>query len=78
MNIYGPDLKAIINDPAQIDAVLKRVENLVIPIEEVEFNIFCEKYEVNWQDIMSSFYKEVEKLENEAKFFINECFKILR
>ncbi|XP_049762425.1 dynein axonemal heavy chain 10-like [Schistocerca cancellata] len=77
-NIYGPELKSIISDPAQIDAVVKRVEALVVPIEEVDFDIFSDKNEVNWQDIMTSFYKEVELLENEAKYFIDECFKILR
>ncbi|XP_049816413.1 dynein axonemal heavy chain 10 [Schistocerca nitens] len=77
-NIYGPELKSIISDPAQIDAVVKRVEALVVPVEEVDFDIFSDKNEVNWQDIMTSFYKEVELLENEAKYFIDECFKILR
>jgi len=34
-NIFGPELKAVTGDPRHIEEVLKRVDALVKPIEEV-------------------------------------------
>ena len=34
-NIFGPELKAVTGDPKRIEDVLKRVDELVKPIEEV-------------------------------------------
>ena len=34
-NIFGPELKAVTGDPKRIEDVLKRVDALVKPIEEV-------------------------------------------
>ncbi|XP_012151823.2 dynein heavy chain at 89D [Megachile rotundata] len=76
-NIFGPHLKAIISDPAQIDTVIKRVDRLTVPILEADFNIFDEFNRDNWEATMIWFYEEVRFLENEAKFFIDECFMVL-
>lgn len=77
-NIFGPELKAIVTDPQKIDQVTRRVDNLVTPIENVDFDIFQESVKENWEAIMSSFYKEVRALEREAVAFINQSFKALR
>ncbi|KAG7199559.1 hypothetical protein KM043_014170 [Ampulex compressa] len=76
-NIFGADLKSIINDPAQIDAIVKRVDRLIVPIQEADFDIFDQFNKENWEATMSSFYEQVTYLENEAKFFIDECFMVL-
>ena len=34
-NIFGPELKAVTGDPKRIEDVLKRVNALVVPIENV-------------------------------------------
>ena len=34
-NIFGPELKAVVGDPKKIEDVVKRVDALVKPIEEV-------------------------------------------
>lgn len=73
-NIFGPDLKSIINDPAQIDTVVKRVGALVIPIEEADFDMFNVFNKENWEATTASFYQEVSFLEDQAKFYIDECF----
>lgn len=36
-NIFGPELKAVTGDPKRIEDVLKRVDGLVKPIENVRF-----------------------------------------
>ncbi|XP_069678773.1 dynein axonemal heavy chain 10-like [Periplaneta americana] len=77
-NIFGPQLKSITSDPAQIDAVSKKVEKLVTPLSQPDFDIFDQKYELNWQEILENFYRMVAKLENEASYFIDESFKFLR
>ena len=41
-NIFGPELKAVTGDPRHIEDVLKRVDALVKPIEEVNLpHHFC-------------------------------------
>ena len=37
-NIFGPELKAVTGDPKRIEDVLKRVDGLVRPIENVSCN----------------------------------------
>ncbi|XP_050455387.1 dynein axonemal heavy chain 10 [Cataglyphis hispanica] len=76
-NIFGPDLKSIINDPAQIDAVVKQVDALVVPIEEVDFDIFNVFNKENWEALTAWFYEQVTYLEDKAKFYIDECFTVL-
>lgn len=73
-NIFGADLKSTINDPAQIDTIIKRVDELVDPVKNADFNIFTEFNKENWDATMDWFFLEVSYLENEAKFFIDECF----
>lgn len=76
-NIFGPNLKSIINDPAQIDAVIKRVDALVVPIEEADFDIFNVFNKENWEALTAWFYEQVTFLEDQAKFYIDECFMVL-
>ncbi|XP_011694340.1 PREDICTED: dynein heavy chain 10, axonemal [Wasmannia auropunctata] len=76
-NIFGPDLKSIIDDPAQIDAVVKRVDALVVPIEEADFDIFNVFNRENWEALTAWFYEQVTFLEDQAKFYIDECFMVL-
>jgi len=76
-NIFGPDLKSIINDPAQIDTVIKRVDALVVPIEEADFDIFNVFNKEDWEALTAWFYEQVTFLEDQAKFYIDECFIVL-
>ncbi|KAG5320172.1 DYH10 protein, partial [Pseudoatta argentina] len=76
-NIFGSDLKSIINDPAQIDTVVKRVDALIVPIEEADFDIFNVFNKENWEALTAWFYEQVTFLEDQAKFYIDECFLVL-
>lgn len=42
-SIFGPELKAVTGDPQQIDEVIKRVEGLVVPLEQAPFDLFNKK-----------------------------------
>lgn len=76
-NIFGAELKSIINDPTQIDAIVKRVGKLTLPIQEADFNIFSEFNRENWEATMNWFKTQVTILESDAKIFIDECFMVL-
>lgn len=49
-----------------------------MPIESADFDIFSRGYAENWDALMGSFHQHVQRLEEEAKFFIDESFKALR
>ena len=58
-NIFGPELKAVTGDPKRIDDVLRRVELLVVPIEEVSFDPFSIQKRSRWNIIMRDFDTKV-------------------
>lgn len=69
-NIFGPELKAIVNDPAQIDSVVRRVENLVEPIEQADFCIFSSSSKENWVATLQEFYNKVKLIHNNFMQFL--------
>lgn len=71
-------MKSIVSDPQSIDNVGKRVERLVVQIENTDFDIFSANHKENWEAIMSSFYKEMRKLDTEGVRFIDQSFKRIR
>uniref|UniRef100_UPI00398F6830 dynein axonemal heavy chain 10 isoform X2 n=1 Tax=Pristiophorus japonicus TaxID=55135 RepID=UPI00398F6830 len=77
-NIFGPELKAVTGDPKRIDDVVKRVNDLVVPIVELSFDMFSIRHTHMWSVVMEDFYTQVEIIEGEAKNFIDESFKSLR
>ncbi|TPX63919.1 hypothetical protein SpCBS45565_g06282 [Spizellomyces sp. 'palustris'] len=77
-SIFGPELKAVTGDPQQIDEVIKRVENLVVPFESVPFDVFSKKYQTAWETLMSRFREQIVQIEDMAKQFIDASFKKLR
>jgi len=62
-NIFGPELKAVTGDPRHIEDVLKRVDALVKPIEEVSRH-FCST------QCFLQFYKPPDLVYYETKNFI--------
>ncbi|KAJ8973386.1 hypothetical protein NQ317_012102 [Molorchus minor] len=77
-NIFGAELRSIVSDPQSIDNVSKRVDRLVVPIENTDFDIFDETCKENWDAIMDAFHKEVRKLDLEGVNFIDQSFKMIR
>ncbi|XP_071880489.1 dynein axonemal heavy chain 10 isoform X1 [Anas platyrhynchos] len=77
-NIFGSELKAVTGDPKRIDDLLRRVDRLTSPMEELTFDPFSIKSTHDWKLIMGEFRTEVSVIEEEAKNFIDESFKTLR
>jgi dynein heavy chain len=77
-SIFGPELKAVTGDPQQIDEVLRRVETLILPIEQASFDVFDKKYQNSWDSIMLRFRDQIVQIEEMAKQFIDASFSKLR
>ncbi|KAJ3328734.1 Dynein heavy chain 10, axonemal, partial [Blyttiomyces sp. JEL0837] len=77
-SIFGPELKAVTGDPQQIDEVIKRVDALVVPFEQVPWDIFAKKNQIGWDSLMTRFREQVVQIEDMAKQFIDASFKKLR
>ncbi|KAJ3018931.1 Dynein heavy chain 10, axonemal [Thoreauomyces humboldtii] len=77
-SIFGPELKAVTGDPQQIDEVIKRVENLVVPFESAPFDVFSKHHQAAWESLMTRFREQILQIEDMAKQFIDASFKKLR
>ncbi|TPX54389.1 hypothetical protein PhCBS80983_g05954 [Powellomyces hirtus] len=77
-SIFGPELKAVTGDPQQIDEVIKRVENLVVPFESAPFDVFSKHHQTAWESLMTRFREQILQIEDMAKQFIDASFKKLR
>ena len=77
-NIFGPELKAVTGDPDRIEAVLMRVDSLVLNIETVRFDPYNPANRHEWKNVMARFQREVKLIEDEANSFIDESFQSLR
>ena len=77
----GPELKAVTGDSAGIDEVIKRVDNLTLPLKATyayEEKIFEKGYEKTWEGIMKKFRQSVMEIEKMTELFIKESFRKLR
>lgn len=75
----GPELKAVTGDSAGIDEVLKRVDNLTLPLKvPFEEKIFDKSFEKPWETIMKKFRNSVTEIEKMTESFIKESFRKLR
>ncbi|TRY94050.1 hypothetical protein DNTS_011956 [Danionella cerebrum] len=76
--IFGPELKAVTGESKRIDDVLRCVNALVEPIEELSFDIFDIRKMSSWKLVIQDFTNEVQAIEREAITFIDHSFKTLR
>ncbi|NXL28176.1 DYH10 protein, partial [Glaucidium brasilianum] len=58
-SIFGPELKAVTGDPKRVDDLLRRVNGLTSPMEELDFDPFSIKSTHDWKLIMEEFRKVV-------------------
>eukprot|EP01046_Picozoa_sp_COSAG06_P088682 COSAG06_NODE_35095_length_464_cov_1.665753_1_plen_154_part_11 len=77
-NILGSKLKVVTGDAQGIDAVIRRVDSLVLPIESILFDVFDKRYSANWLSVMAKFHESVELIEEDTKAFIDYSFDQLR
>ncbi|NWJ04820.1 DYH10 protein, partial [Crypturellus undulatus] len=58
-NIFGPELKAVTGDPKRIDDVLRRVDGLTSPMEQLTFDPFSIKCAPQWRFVKEEFKEGV-------------------
>ncbi|KAF1480795.1 Dynein heavy chain 10, axonemal, partial [Pygoscelis antarcticus] len=68
-NIFGPELKTVTGDPKRIDDLLRAVNGLTGPVEELTFDPFSIKSAHDWKLIMEEFKEEV-SVENVKQIFV--------
>lgn len=66
-NIFGEDLKSIVDDPARIDSIVERVSKLIVPFRTSENDAFNEYNNDSWDATMSWFRGEVESVHSGFK-----------
>lgn len=77
-NVFGPELKSILKDKAEIDNIVHSIQRLVHPIQTVDFSLFMPDNKENWDVIINELYKEASVLEERCKQFIDNCFENLK
>ncbi|NXW05009.1 DYH10 protein, partial [Fregetta grallaria] len=68
-NIFGPELKTVTGHPKRVDDLLRRVNGLTSPMEELTFDPFSIKSARDWKLIMKEFKEEV-SVENVKQIFV--------
>jgi dynein heavy chain len=74
----GPELKAVTGDSQGIDSVIMRVQQMVDPIENLQFDAFEKKFQTQWQGVNAKFTTDKEQIERATRAFIDSSFKKLR
>ncbi|OXB64089.1 hypothetical protein ASZ78_002019 [Callipepla squamata] len=77
-NVFGSELKAVTGDPKHIDDLLRRVDQLSSPMQELTFDPLSLESARDWKLIMEEFKVEVSIIEEDAKNFMDKSFKTLR
>ncbi|NXO55063.1 DYH10 protein, partial [Aramus guarauna] len=68
-NIFSPELKTVTGDPKRIDDLVRGVNGLTSPMEELTFDPFSIKSAHDWKVIMEEFKEEV-SVKNVKQIFI--------
>ncbi|NXI97836.1 DYH10 protein, partial [Psophia crepitans] len=68
-NLFSPELKTVTGDPKSIDDLVRRVNGLTSPMEELTFDPFSIKSAHDWKVIMEEFKEEV-LVENVKQIFV--------
>lgn len=76
-NLFGPYLKSIINDPAQLDAMIERTNALKDPFLKADYNVFIAFNEENWKSTLDNFKFSVAALEEDGRVFLEQSFRDL-
>lgn len=58
--IFGPEMKEVTGEHKRIDDVLQRVDSLVVPIEELDFDPFNMCKKESWKKIIQDFQSVVQ------------------
>ena len=74
----GNELRAISNDPSQLNAIVKLVDRLTLPLTRLPFSIYDKSKNARWRAEVHAFEDKVAEIERRTERFIGEAFSQLR
>eukprot|EP01029_Cantina_marsupialis_P024612 TRINITY_DN6371_c0_g1_i1.p1 TRINITY_DN6371_c0_g1~~TRINITY_DN6371_c0_g1_i1.p1 ORF type:complete len:643 (+),score=189.92 TRINITY_DN6371_c0_g1_i1:119-2047(+) len=74
----GRDLKAVTGESASVDKVMRRVTELVQPLESASFDVFKKTNREKWTRLISHFKDQVIDIESAIRSFLDVSFRELR
>jgi dynein heavy chain len=74
----GPDLREVTGEGDMIDDVMSQVENLVVPLETMPFDVFDRNCRASWLALMAQFKEREAVIDHLCRTFLDTAFDQLR
>ena len=74
----GPRLKSVTGDPGSIDALVTILDETILPLRTVEFDIFASKNFAEWETLVDAFRIGIKLVETKTTDFLDAAFRELR
>lgn len=76
--MFGYRLKVLVDDPEEIENMMKKIYKLIGHIVNIDYNVFRPGNVENWQATLQFFHIQLAKSEQEAKDVLDNCINNLR
>ncbi|ESN91800.1 hypothetical protein HELRODRAFT_96436 [Helobdella robusta] len=77
-NVLGPELETLTSDKKRIEDLLNKVNNLVVPAVEIQFDAYDPLNSKKWHHVLNKFENNSSTIEHEIRKFFDDLFKFLR
>ena len=74
----GPDLREVTGEGEMIDTVIQQVENLLVPLETMPFDVFDRNCRASWLALMAQFKEREAAIDQLCRTFLDTAFDQLR
>ncbi len=74
----GPDLREVTGEGEMIDTVIQQVENLLVPLETMPFDVFDRNCRASWLALMAQFKERESSIDQLCRTFLDTAFDQLR
>jgi dynein heavy chain, axonemal len=74
----GNELKAITNDPAALNAIVRLVDRLTAPLTRLHYSVYDKVHHSKWRAEVQGFDEKVADIERRTELFIKQAFAHLR
>eukprot|EP00505_MAST-04D_sp_SCG-Rhode-Island_P005314 Stramenopile-MAST_4_protein_5314 len=74
----GPDLREVTGEGDMIDDVMNQVDNLVVPLETMPFDVFDRNCRASWLALMAQFKEREAVIDHLCRTFLDTAFDQLR
>lgn len=77
-SMFSFQLKMLVDDPKDIDNMLRKIYKLIAFVVNVDYDIFRSGNLENWEATLEFFHKQVANVELESKLVLDGCINSLR